>query len=39
MDTAMCNFADDAIIFAAYCQLDRVLERLETGALGKLLLT
>ena len=33
MDTAVCNFADDTTIFAAYCQLDKVLERLETDAL------
>ena len=33
MDTAVCNFADDTTIFAADCQLDRVLERLETDAL------
>ena len=33
MDTAVCNFADDTTIFAAGCQLDRVLERLETDAL------
>ena len=26
MDTAVCNFADDATIFAADCQLDRVLD-------------
>ena len=28
-----CNFADDTTIFAADCQLDKVLERLETDAL------
>ena len=33
MDTAVCSFADDTAIFAADCQLDRVLERLETDAL------
>ena len=33
MDTAICNFADDTTIFAADCQLDSVLERLETDAL------
>ena len=33
MDTAVCNFADDTTIFAADCQLDSVLERLETDAL------
>ena len=33
MDTAVCNFADDTTIFAADCQLDRVLERLQTDAL------
>ena len=33
MDTEVCNFADDTIIFAADCQLDRILERLETHAL------
>ena len=27
-DTAVCNFADDTTIFAADCQLDKVLERL-----------
>ena len=32
-DTAVCNFADDTTIFAADCQLDKVLERLETDAL------
>ena len=32
-DTAVCNFAYDATIFAADCQLDKVLERLETDAL------
>ena len=33
MDTAACSFADDTTIFAAECQLDRVLELLETDAL------
>ena len=33
MDTAVCNFADDTTIFAADCQLVRVLEQLETDAL------
>ena len=33
MDTAICNFADDTTIFAADCQLDSVLERLDTDAL------
>ena len=33
MDKAVCNFADDTTILAADCQLDRVLERLETDAL------
>ena len=33
MDTAVCNIADDTTIFAADCQLDSVLERLETDAL------
>ena len=33
MDTAICNFVDDTIIFAADSCLDNVLERLETGAL------
>ena len=32
-DTAVCNFAYDTTIFAADCQLDKVLERLETDAL------
>ena len=32
-DTAVCNFADDTTIFTADCQLDKVLERLETDAL------
>ena len=32
-DTAVCNFADDTTIFAADCQLDKVLERLESDAL------
>ena len=33
MDTAICSFAEDTTIFAADCQLDSVLERLETDAL------
>ena len=33
MDTVVCNFADDTTLFAAGCQLDRVLKRLETDAL------
>ena len=32
-DTAVCNFAYDTTTFAADCQLDKVLERLETDAL------
>ena len=32
-DTAVCNFGDDTTIFAADCQLVKVLERLETDAL------
>ena len=32
-DTAVCNFVDDTTIFAADCQLDKVLNRLETDAL------
>ena len=32
-DTAVCNFADDTTILAADCQLDKVLERLESDAL------
>ena len=32
-DTAICNFADDATIFAADSCLDKVLERLETDAI------
>ena len=32
-DTAVYNFADDTTIFAADCQLDKVLERLDTDAL------
>ena len=32
-DTAVCNFADDTTTFTADCQLDKVLERLETDAL------
>ena len=31
-DTAICNFADDTTILAADNCLDKVLERLETGA-------
>ena len=33
MDTTVCYFAVDATIFAAECQLDRVLERLESDVL------
>ena len=34
MGTAVCNLADDTTIFAADCELDRFLERLEPDALA-----